>query len=244
MSSRARLVLGSVVAGICASQVQAAAIRPVPNPDIASVTVAVGGTQVPIPTISSDGTVTFSETNIAIGNAIITGINGTLASDPFLAFSLSVTDNSAGGSSFAFLFSIPLSPTLVGPQDVHATLGVTATGIPGFSATVTPTFVDFMLNNVGACAAGVDIGAPAFTAPARASVTHNYDSGDVVYIPNGGCDDQLTAFVAFDGTGHGTQYAMTGELDITPIPEPAALELFGIGLLGLAALRGRVVLRT
>ena len=188
----------------------------------------------------SAGEVYFGSSSLSVGGAVINGIHGYGDPDPFVSFSIGVTDPGAP-SDFQFAFTIPLSPLLIDGTTyaVHSSLGVTLTSSFGAVATITPDFGNIMLTNVGSCAAGVDIGT-AFSSPPRTSTTQSF-SANGTFVPIAGCDNTLTAFVAFTGSGGEANYGLTGEFDILAVPEPISLALLAPAVLGVigAARRNR-----
>ena len=173
-------------------------------------------------------------THLIIGSGVITLLQGTANGDPFVNFSIGVTDTSVSGSPFVFAFSIPLSPLLIDGKTyaVTSTLGVTLTAPAGITDTLTPTFGNTMLNNVGGCAAGVDIGDTlSIVEPNPAiSLVRNYSASNT-FVASAGCDDSLTAFIAFQGSGAQSAYGITGNFAIAQVPEPGGLAVFATGLM-------------
>jgi len=162
--------------------------------------------------------------------------------DPFIVFAVSVVDDLAP-STFAFAFSIPLAPDLLSfPAGtiftVHSTLGVTLTATPGHVNTITPNVdpISIMLNNVGSCAAGVDIGTT-FSAPASTSVTQSFSATNS-FTPIPGCSGTLDTLISFIGSGNSAAYGLTGLFEIS-VPEPASFAVLGAGVLALTGMRRR-----
>jgi len=166
-------------------------------------------------------------------------ISGSGNIDPNISFSIGVTDTGAP-SEFAFLFTIPIVP-LTGLATVHAELGVTLTDSasddPGsISITPGPTFATLIMsNNVGACAAGVDVGTAVSQVPPPFTTTTNFVA-DGFFNPSPGCDSSISVLIDFTGSGNGDNYGLTGIFLISevPVPEPTTLALLGVGLVGLA----------
>jgi len=105
------------------------------------------------------------------------------------------------------------------------------------TATLTPTFGNVMLVNVGACAAGVDVGSGVTVASPGSNTVFFNDTG--TYAPSAGCDDSLTAFIAFSGSGGNTNYGLTGGVVITGVPEPTSVGILGLAILGMLGVRRR-----
>jgi hypothetical protein len=197
---------------------------------------------VPLPARLDGDTASFgSEDAIAVGGASggLIRAEGTGDTDPFIAFAISATDLGSP-SEFAFLFTIPIVP-LTGPATVHAELGITITNgspSPGVSidpGTIAPAFI--MSNNVGACAAGVDVGS-SFSTPTTDTQSFVADG---IFPPSAGCDSSISVLVNFTGTGDGDNYGLTGRFEVTQlqVPEPTTLALLGMGLLAIAAMGTR-----
>lgn len=190
-----------------------------------------------------DGSIWFGSPDASaswlIGDDVIT-VSGGGNPDPFVNFAVGVIDVGAP-STFHFVFSIPLSPLLVGLVAVDSSLGISLTPTRGTVATITPVVGDIMVNTIGACNAGVDIGS-AFTAPKPTgnspvlSVTHSF-SAATTFNTSPGCDGTLTVSIDFKGSGGSTAYGLTGSFEA--IPEPAAMAAFGTGLLGLVGVSRR-----
>ena len=140
-------------------------------------------------------------------------------------------------SSFYFVVSSPLAPTLYGMQDYDLRLsgsfadGGTNGGSVGLgTGTVLPiaNLLNGTLNGTSIAGTGVPIGFPGLTGLYGTYVnTGTYDCGV------GGC----TTFgmkLSWLGSGGNDALSFTGRFEVTPVPVPAAVWLFGsaIGLLG------------
>lgn len=215
---------------------------PEPSNNTPGASIMIDGNSAPIPSGFVPGSasqVYFGSPTGPLGGSDITGdtfsVSGGGSIDPSINFALGVTDVGAP-STFTFAFTIPLSPSLSGPIFVLSTLGVTLTGSGTTAATITPVFSNLMLNNIGSCAAGVDIGT-GFSTPASSSLTESFTAAST-FTPSAGCDSSLTAYVSFSGSGGNTGYGLTGLFQVE-IPEPMTMSLLGAPAVALACIRRR-----
>ena len=168
-------------------------------------------------------------------------LQGAADIDPFVIFALSVTDSDVP-STFDFVFVVPVSPVFTGNVQVHSTLGITLTSPQGITSSIAPDlFPTIMISNIGACAAGVDIG-DGYSSPPQSSTVRSFDATGVVPA-SVGCDSSLIVEVSFQGSGSGAQYGLTGLFEATAIPEPGSLVILSVGagwvMLGRGRRRGK-----
>ncbi|MCP9451535.1 MAG: VPLPA-CTERM sorting domain-containing protein [Nitrospira sp.] len=156
--------------------------------------------------------------------------------DPVLFFSASATNLATVPLTYLFAINVPLTPTLLGPIDSHAQLGITLTDGFGNGATVQPVVPG------GSLLTSYDLfsnGSP---------ISKNVDIGSLFSILGGtgtttfSANGQLTcgqpcvtmsAILSFTLTPQDAA-GFSGRVVQTPVPLPAALWLFGGGLAGLA----------
>ncbi|MCP9450745.1 MAG: hypothetical protein NNA21_11880 [Nitrospira sp.] len=152
--------------------------------------------------------------------------------DPVLFFSASATNLATVPLAYSFAFNVPLTPTLLGPINSHAELGVTLTDGFNNSATVQPVVPG------GSLLTSYDLfsnGSP---------ISKNVDIGSLFSILSGtgtttfSANGQLTcgqpcvtmsAILSFTLTPQDAA-GFSGRVVQTPVPLPAALWLFGSGL--------------
>lgn len=159
--------------------------------------------------------------------------------DPVLFFSASATNVSLVPLAYSFAFNVPLTPSLLGPINSHANLGITLTD--GFSngATVQPvvpggsllTSYD-LFSNGGSISKNVDIGS-LFSIPSGTGTTTFSANGQLT------CGQPcvtMAAVLSFTLTPQDAA-GFSGRVVQTPVPLPAALWLFGSGVIGLAGFR-------
>jgi hypothetical protein len=156
--------------------------------------------------------------------------------DPVLFFSASATNLSSIPLAYSFAFNVPLTPSLLGPINSHAELGITLTDGFNNGATVQPVVPG------GSLLTSYDLfsnGSP---------ISKNVDIGSLFSILSGtgtttfSANGQLTcgqpcvtmsAILSFTLTPQDAA-GFSGRIVQTPVPLPAALWLFGGGLAGVA----------
>lgn len=156
--------------------------------------------------------------------------------DPVLFFSASAMNLATVPLAYSFAINVPLTPTLLGPIDSHAQLGITLTD--GFSngATVQPvvpggsllTSYD-LFSNGSLISKNVDIGS-LFSILGGTGTTTFSANGQLT------CGQPcvtMSAILSFTLTPQDAA-GFSGRVVQTPVPLPAALWLFGGGLAGLA----------
>jgi hypothetical protein len=175
------------------------------------------------------------------GSSIITNLN--VNPDPGFTVANSFVDNgvynpTVASDVFNFLSVDPSTPLVDGQAyTVTATLGITETANPGLGQGAimgdAPGNVNLMLNNVGGCAAGVDVGGTGLGSTAG-STTQGF-SATSTFIASAGCDSSLIADFTFAGNGGGNTYSLSESLTIepVPVPEPMGAALLGVGVLAL-----------
>ncbi len=156
--------------------------------------------------------------------------------DPVLFFSASATNLASVPLAYSFAFNAPLTPSLLGPINSHAELGVTLTDGFNNGATVQPVVPG------GSLLTSYDLfsnGSP---------ISKNVDIGSLFSILSGtgtttfSANGQLTcgqpcvtmsAILSFTLTPQDAA-GFSGRVVQTPVPLPATFWLFGSGLAGLA----------
>jgi hypothetical protein len=189
-------------------------------------------------TYSLAGPVTYEVTgmgSLMIGNA-------QAIPDPLLLFSASATNLTANPLAYSFAFNTPLIPNLLGPVDSYAELGLTLTDGLNNGATVQPTLPG------GTMLTSFDLyenGTP---------ISKNVDVGNLFSIVGGTggtsftktgsltCGEAcvtMSAILSFTLTGQDA-VAFTGKvIQVSAVPIPAAVWLFGSGVVALAGLARR-----
>ena len=165
--------------------------------------------------------------------------------DPVLGFGLGATNNSAVPKTFAFAFSLPLGGLPV-PINTKAQLGTTLTAFSSSGGSVfatlgggkivdsqdiafSPTFVSVDK--------GVDIGNGLSVVGQNTAVNIENATGSIL---SGGPYDLMSVTVAFGLTAN-TGVGFSGFVEQTPVPVPAAVWLFGTGLIGLIGVARRKI---
>lgn len=157
--------------------------------------------------------------------------------DPVITAAIGVVDFGEP-SSFAVAVAAPLSPPIttaaVGSLTISGSF-VDAGG-DGGSATpfLSPKIAQATIEGVGVADAGPAVN---FATPGDTygpfSAFYNYDC---TLLPDGQCDS-FDLQIAFTGSGGGDSISFTARHEITPVPIPSTMLLFGTGLIGLARFR-------
>jgi hypothetical protein len=220
----------------------AVAVAAVPSLAMAGVTFSAG---------NSAGSGSWSGSSVAGPTTILSDSAGTstittLTVDPDPGFTTgdffldsSPYNASAANDLFTLIAVDNITPLVDGQAyAVTATLAITETANPGLGQVVIMADaagnINLMLNNIGGCAAGVDLGGAGLGA-AAGSTSANF-SATSTFIASPGCDSSLVADFSFQGNGGGNTYSLTESLNIDPIPEPMSAALLGVG--AVAMLRG------
>jgi hypothetical protein len=157
--------------------------------------------------------------------------------DPYFTFASGVVDFGAA-SIFSFVFSSPIAPTITGMADYVLDIGLTfssTSGSPGGSIGIaapnTLGIAEGLVNGttlIAGTGPAAGFGGPGTVVYGPYQVSGTYDCSLV-----GGCTS-FQSRVSFLGSGGGDAYSFSGRYEITPVPVPAAVWLFGsaVGLLG------------
>ena len=159
-------------------------------------------------------------------------MNGNI--DPILGFSVAA-GTTGTGRSFSFSFSLPVA--LSGPIDASSSLSYSLTSLSADGAQVSPLFgsnvliardVDTSPGGIGSLNKGVDIGSTFFftggpkTESSPVYTATNSFAGDLAY-------DLMSVTLAFSLSPE-SQVGMSGFVQQTVVPVPAAIWLLGSGV--------------
>lgn len=165
----------------------------------------------------------------------VDNVNGN--ADPILGFSVAAgTGNS--GSTFAFAFDLPIA--LDGPIQTSSDVGYTLTSTTQAGAQISPINnkvvtaleVDTSVGGIGNLNKGVDVGDSFFFVGVG---QQTYDAVDQFGLITGDpAYDLMAVNIAFSLSAN-SNVGVSGFVQQTPVPVPAAIWLFGsaLGLLGL-----------
>ena len=194
------------------------------------------------------GDISFGGTGPIAGEGYVVSLDSMSGNiDPVLGFGLGATNTSGAAKTFAFAFSLPLGGLTAPPViNTKAQLGITLTAFTSAGGSVFPTLSggkivdsqDIVINPFASVDKGVDIGT-GLSISTQGGVT-NGPNGETVTgaINAGGPFDVMSVTVAFGLTDQ-TGVGMSGFVEQTPVPIPAAVWLFGSGLLGLIGIARR-----
>lgn len=152
--------------------------------------------------------------------------------DPVLFFSASATNLSSIPLAYSFAFNVPLTPSLLGPINSHAELGITLTDGFNNGATVQPvvpggnllTSYD-LFSNGSPISKNVDIGSLFSILTGTGTTTFSANG----QLTCGQPCVTMSAVLSFTLTPQDAA-GFSGRVVQTPVPLPAALWLFGSGL--------------
>lgn len=189
------------------------------------------------------GDISFGGTGIISGDGYtvsLDSMNGNI--DPVLGFGLGATNTSGSPLTFAFAFSLPLGG-LTGAIDTVAQLGTTLTAFTSNGGSVFATSgggmivdsQDIRVSPFSSVDKGVDIGA-GLSIGSQGGVVNNESATSSINLVGG--YDIMSVTVAFGLTDQ-TGVGFSGFVEQTPVPVPAAVWLFGSGLLGLVGIARR-----
>lgn len=238
--------VGLTTALISSGTAWASTLSPVCTADTCTWEMSVNGTSVMSGSYTSD-----PETgNLFFGGMTITGDGYTISLDsmsgnidPLLGFGLGATNTSGGLMTYAFSFSLPLGGLSV-PIDTYAELGTTLTAFTDAGGSVFATsgtgFIvdsqDIALNPFSSVDKGVDVGAGLSTS--SQGTVQNIESA-TSSILSGGPYDLMSVVVAF-GLEDQTGVGFSGFVEqVAVVPVPAAVWLFGTGLIALVGVARR-----
>ena len=194
-------------------------------------------------TADADGNISFGGTGTISGDGYTVSLDSMSGNiDPVLGFGLGATNTSGSLKTFAFAFSLPLGG-LSAPLNTAASLGTTLTAFTSSGGSVFATSgtgkivdsQDIVINPFASVDKGVDIGA-GLSINAQGTVVNSENA--VGSISSGGPFDIMSVVVAF-GLTDNTGVGFSGFVEQTAVPVPAAVWLFGSGLLGLIGVARR-----
>jgi hypothetical protein len=163
--------------------------------------------------------------------------------DPLLGFGLGATNTSGAFKSFAFAFSLPLGGLAV-PINTYAEIGTTLTAFTDAGGSVVPTLgggkivdsQDLAFSpSFSSVDKGVDVGNAKSTA--TQGTVFDFDSASASIL-SGGPFDTMSVVVAFGLTDQ-TGVGLSGFVEQTAVPVPAAVWLMGSGLVVLVGVARR-----
>ncbi len=160
--------------------------------------------------------------------------------DPILGFSLGAS-TAASGSTFGFTFNLPIA--LSGPVNANSSVSYSLTSTTSAGAQIAPVTgsnivsafeVDTSVGGLSSLNKGVDVGNTFFftggplTQNSSVFTASNTLTGNLAY-------DLMTVKVDFSLSAN-SNVGLSGFVQQTPVPVPAAIWLFGSGLIGLVGL--------
>jgi len=189
------------------------------------------------------GDISFGGTGTISGEGYTVSLDSMSGNiDPVLGFGLGATNSSSITKTFAFAFSLPIGG-LTGAIDTVAQLGTTLTAFTGAGGSVFATSgggkivdsQDIRLSPFNSVDKGVDIG-DGLSVNSQDTVTNIENAANSINLIGG--YDTMSVIVAFGLTTQ-TGVGFSGFVEQTPVPIPAAVWLFGSGLVGLVGIARR-----
>jgi hypothetical protein len=194
----------------------------------------------------ADGNIILSNPVDIVGDGYTVSLDMNGNIDPLLGFGLGATNTSGALKTFAFAFSLPLGGLTV-PIATASDLGTSLTAFTSAGGSVFPTLgigkivdsQDIVLSPFSSVDKGVDVGAGLSTGVMGTVLSHESATG---LITTGGPYDLMSVVVAFgltDQTGVGFSGYVQQSFGQASIPVPAAVWLFGSGVVGLIVVARR-----
>ena len=240
------LVLGSLASG---SALGSSVNLPECSPETCTWSISVDGNEMMSGMYMADaeGNIILNEPVSGGGDGFtfsLDSMNGNI--DPLLGFGLGATNTSGSAKTFAFAFSLPLGG-LTGDVATYAELGTTLSAYTEAGGSVFPTLgggkvvdsQDIKFSPTDSIDKGVDVGA-GLSQTGQGTATNIETASGLISLIGG--YDLMTVTVAFgltDQTGVGFSGFVQQTLSPGEIPVPAAVWLFGSGLLGLLGVARR-----
>jgi len=194
---------------------------------------------------NADGTSTYSGMD-----SVSMMVNGTLTSvwdyqwsttvnpDPFIASTFSVTNTSTMMQTFDITFGLPISPSFTG-GNMTGNYSANFSDLNGDgSATVDMMTWDGLVDSTTQMNLSLFSGSCSSGSPGCLGSIGTVSSGPIFY--SGAVNNTIGIHMKF-GLSAGDKVTFDTLFDITPVPVPAAVWLFGSGLLGLVAVARRKV---
>jgi len=196
-------------------------------------------------TADADGNISFDGTGEIAGDGYTVSLNSMFGNiDPILGFGLGASTAGGIGSTFGFTFNLPIA--LQGPINADSSVSYSLSSLSAAGAQVAPVVgsnivsafeVDTSVGGLPALNKGVDVGNTFFftggpqTQNSDVFTASNSFTGDLAY-------DLMTVKVDFSLSADST-VGMSGFVQQIAVPIPAAVWLFGSGLLGLVGMARR-----
>lgn len=174
------------------------------------------------------------------------GWNVTADTDPFVNGFFSIQNNTAVTQTYSFTVTLPVTPPVVPVSTIGGSIGITVTDANGDgSATVASVGSGYVFNAANDGTTTLQLVGPGF------SLSAPFAGGSATSSASAGLPGATLSSIAANGTisithtftlTPGDSVGLTSFYQVSSVPEPGTLALFGAGALGLAALgrrRGR-----
>ena len=190
-------------------------------------------------TDNADGTSTY--TGMDSVSMLVSGVstsvwdynwNITVDPDPFIAASFSVTNTSTMTQSFDISFGLPISPSFTGGY-MTGNYSADFVDLNGDnSAAVNMLAWEGLIDGAIQMNLSLFSGSCSSSTPGCSGLIANVSDGPTLY--SGAANSTIGIHMKFDLSA-GDKVTFNTLFDVTPVPVPAAVWLFGSGLLGLVA---------
>ena len=158
-------------------------------------------------------------------------------SDPFVSNNFTITNTTGSTQTYSVSASIGVTPAI--PNGLmRGSIGYTLTNQVGSSATLSTSGTSIYTATIDGNVASTLWGTgTSFTT--GSSTGGGIDFGYPTRLPAPESTDSTIGIIIQFSLSAGDSVAFTSNFDVTPVPVPAALWLFGSGLLGLAGVARR-----